>query len=77
MKQREGPHDNEKVHRQNGYSFSDANVDQQALVGARTSHRFAAIPTPFAQFRRLMREGCFSAFFSWHPRTYSTIGGAS
>src|SRR6202035_24558 len=45
------------------YSFSDANVDQPALVGARTSYRFADIPTSFARVRRLIREGASYSFF--------------
>jgi hypothetical protein len=59
VKQREGHHDNENVHRPHRipYSFIDTNVDQAALVGTLTSHRFAAIPTLFARVRRLMREG--------------------
>jgi hypothetical protein len=50
MKQKEGS-------RYNDCSFIDANVDQLAGAGTRTSHRFTAIPTSFARVRRLMREG--------------------
>src|SRR6202035_3621711 len=64
MKQREEPPDNDSAQTApNGYSFSDANVHQPALVGARTSYRFADIPTSFARVRRLMREGASYSLF--------------
>jgi hypothetical protein len=65
VKQREGHHDNENVHRPHriAYSFIDTNVDRAALVGTLTSRRFAAIPTLFARVRRLMREGASYSLF--------------
>src|SRR3984893_14542793 len=64
MKQREGPHDNEKVHRPNGYSFSDANVDQQALVGARMSHPLRGYPHPVRSGLSFdAQRGLFGIFF--------------
>src|ERR1700735_599873 len=55
----------------NSYSFSDMNVDQAALVGTRTSRYVRSGP----RFDANGRSTLFSAFFSWHPRRYSTIGG--